>query len=107
MTSSKVNPSGVSPLGRAVLVEYYEPERKESMIFIPETVQDKTVLLEQRAVVVEAGPEAWRDERQPRAKPGDKVLISRFSGYALRGPVDNKQYRIVNDNDIFARITTE
>lgn len=107
MTNSKVNGSGVKPLGRAVLVEYYEPERKESVIFIPETVQDKTVLLEQRAVVVEAGPEAWRDEREPRALPGDRVLISRFSGYALRGPADNRQYRVVNDNDIFAAITTE
>jgi len=37
---SKVeNTSGVSPLGRAVLVEYYEPERKGSVIVVPESVR--------------------------------------------------------------------
>lgn len=101
------NNSGVSPLGHAVLVEYYEPERKESVIFIPESVQDKASLIEQRATVVEVGPEAWKDESHPRALPGQKVLISRFSGYPLRGPADGKLYRIVNDRDIFAAITHE
>jgi co-chaperonin GroES (HSP10) len=100
------NTSGVSPLGRAVLVEYYEPEKKESLIVMPESVKDREVLLEQRCVVIECGPNAWPNE-PPRAKPGDRVLIARFSGYALKGPADGKRYRIVNDQDIFAAITKE
>lgn len=103
MTTEVRNTSGVEPLGRAVLVEYYEPERRESLIVIPENVKDRTVLVEQRAVVVEVGPAAWPDE-PPRAKPGDRVLIARASGYAMTGPGDGKRYRLVNDRDIFAKI---
>jgi co-chaperonin GroES (HSP10) len=100
------NTSGVLPLGRAVLVEYYEPERRDSMIYIPETVRKAEVLLEQRAVVIAVGPTAWPDE-PPRASPGDRVLIAKFSGYALKGPQDGRLYRIINDQDIFAAITSE
>ena len=105
--TSPLNTSGVRPLGCAVLVEYYEPERKESLIIIPEAVRKGEALVEQRAVVVEVGPEAWLTETQPRAKVGDRVLIARMSGYALTGPADGKLYRIVNDRDIFAAITHE
>lgn len=98
------NTSGVKPLGRAVLVEYYEPEKKNSMIVIPESVIDRVNALEQRARVVEIGPYCWPEE-PARARPGDYVLISRASGYQLDGPADGKKYRIINDRDIFAQLT--
>lgn len=101
------NGSGLVPLGRAVLVEYYEPERKGSVIVIPENVQDHSLMVEQRATVVECGPECWKEEKNPRALPGDKVLIAKMSGYAAIGPQDGKRYRLVNDRDIFARIRGE
>lgn len=104
--TTPANTSGIKPLGRAVLVEYYEPEREKSVIVIPEHVRKTDVLVEQRAVVVEVGPCAWTGE-PPRAKPGDRVLMAKFSGYACKGPADGKFYRIVNDQDIFAAITAE
>lgn len=100
------NVSGVSPVGRAVLVKYYEPERNESAIFIPESVRRGEVLIEQRAVVVEIGPAAWPHETA-RAAVGDRVLIAKFSGHAFKGPADGQMYRIINDEDIFAKITCE
>ena len=100
------NTSGLTPLGRAVLVEHYEPEKKGSLIEIPDIVKDRTLMVEQRAVVIECGPACWPDE-PPRAKPGDKVLISKMSGYMAMGPADGKRYRLVNDRDIFAAITKE
>lgn len=99
-----MNTSGIEPLGRAVLVEYYEPERKDSLIFIPDNVKDRTVMMENRAVVVAVGPACWPDE-PPRAAPGDRVLIASMQGYAAIGPADGKRYRLVNDRDIFAKIT--
>jgi co-chaperonin GroES (HSP10) len=109
MESTEVkNTSGIAPLGRAVLVRYYEPEAKtSSLIILPKEVKDREILIEQRAVVIEAGPLAWAHEPTPRAKPGDKVLIAKFSGHMLVGPADGNQYRIVNDQDIFAAITKE
>jgi len=100
------NNSGLKPLGRAVLVEHYEPEVKSSMLVIPDAVQDRTLMVEQRAVVVEVGEACWPDE-PPRAKPGDRVLISKMSGYMAVGPADGKRYRLVNDRDIFAAIVRE
>ena len=99
------NESGVSPLGRAVLVEYYMPERKGSLIALPPSVESRDSQVEQRARVVEAGPACWSDEAVPRAVPGDYVLISKMAGYACTGPKDKKPYRLVNDRDVFAKLT--
>ena len=100
------NNSGLAPLGRAVLVVHYEPEKKDSLIEIPDFVQDRTLMVEQRAIVVEIGPACWPDE-PARAQPGDKVLIAKMSGYMATSPVDGKRYRLVNDRDIFCKITKE
>lgn len=101
------NNSGVKPLGRAVLVKPYTPERREGLIVLPETALERDQMIEQRAVVVEIGPHAWCDEPSPRAKAGDKVLVSKFAGYMVRGTADNEQYRLINDRDIFASIEVE
>lgn len=99
-----INPSGLRPLGVAVLVKPYEPELRKSMIEIPDTVRERTGMVETRAIVIEVGPEAWSDEPKPRARPGDKVLISRFSGVMANGIKDGERYRIVNDRDIFCAL---
>ena len=97
------NKSGLRPLGSAVLVKPYTKERKVGAILL----LGKSDTLEQRAIIVEAGPEAWKDERQPRAQPGDLVLISALAGYAAMGPADDQPYRMVNARDVFAQITSE
>lgn len=100
------NTSGLAPLGRAVLVEHYEPERKQGVIVMPDSVSERTAMVEQRAVVVEVGPACWPDE-PARARPGDRVLISKLAGYLAKGPADGKLYRLINDRDIFAKITSD
>jgi co-chaperonin GroES (HSP10) len=102
-----VNKSGLAPRGRAVLVKPYEPEKKQGLIVIPDAVQERTQMVEQRAVVIEVGPAAWIDEHQPRAKVGDKVLVAKFAGAMAIGTMDGEKYRFVNDRDIFAVITGE
>lgn len=101
------NTSGLLPKGRAVLVKPYEPEKASSIIEVPDFVQDRLRTIEQRAVVVAVGPAAWQDESAPRAQPGDKVLLSAFSGHMAVGTKDKQQYRFVNDKDIFAQIEVE
>ena len=100
------NESGLKPLGHAVLLQHYEPERKESLIVMPDIVETRVAMLEQRAIVVECGPACWPNE-PARATPGDKVLISRLSGTLAKGTADGKQYRFVNDADIYAQIVEE
>jgi co-chaperonin GroES (HSP10) len=101
-----MNNSGLKPLGRAILVQHYVPEDKGSVIVLPDSVRDKTLMVEQRAIVIDVGAAAWPDE-PPRARVGDKVLISKMAGYLAKGPLDGKTYALVNDRDIFAAITGE
>ena len=101
-----LNTTGLRPLGRAVLVEPLESDEiKSEKLVIPDMVKDRLMMAEQQALVIEVGPEAWKDEKQPRAVPGDKVMISKYAGMMTVSPVTKKQYRVVNANDIFLKIT--
>ena len=102
-----INESGLEPVGRAILVTTYEPERKLGLIVVPETLQDRARMAEQRAVVIAVGPLAWEDEGVPRAVIGDKVLITNFAGMLVKGTKDGKPYRIINDRDVFCKIVEE
>lgn len=112
------NPSGLAPAGHAVLLAPYEPDFALSPIVIPDTVRSNTVMVEMRAIVIELGDQAWRNDDhsslrrlmvpwRPRALPGDKVMVHKYSGAVVQGPLDGKAYRMVNDQDIFCRIVAE
>lgn len=101
------NKSGLRPLGRCVLIEPYAPERKTSLIVLTDDTIGRDQMVEQRAIVVEVGAHCWSDEPVPRCKPGDRVLVAKYSGYMAMGTADNRQYRFVNDRDIFAAIEVE
>src|SRR3990172_3492270 len=99
------NTSGLIPLGRAVLVKPIElSEYKTEKIVIPDIARDRLMMAEQQALVIAVGPEAWREEKVPRANPGEKVMISKYAGTAAVGPKDKEQYRVINANDVFLRI---
>jgi len=99
------NKSGLVPLGHAVLVRPYEPEVRAGVIHIPDNVRMNMQALDQRAEVIAIGPLAWKDE-QARAKPGDKVLVTKFAGFVAGETLtqDQQTYRLVQDRDIFCRI---
>lgn len=99
--SHRLNPSGLHPLGRAVLIKPMDPEITKGVIVIPDSVKEGHKMREIRGQVMEVGPEAWREERQPRAKPGDFVLISQWCGVVLQGVDDGEWYRMVNGDDVY------
>ena len=101
------NPSGLEPRGVAVLVKLYEPERKGAQIVIPDNVQGRLAMVDNRAIVVAVGPSAWHDEPSPRAAVGEKVLNTKFAGYMAKGTADGEMYRVINDRDIFCAIVNE
>jgi len=100
-----MNKSGLRPLGHALLVQPYE--FKTELVAIPDNVKERQSLLENRVVVIEVGPNCWADEKVPRAKPGDKVMVTKYAGHQAVGPADGVQYRLINDRDIFCAITEE
>jgi co-chaperonin GroES (HSP10) len=105
------NLTGLEPMGHALLCEPYEPEFQNTKIAIPEAVRVGSKMREMRAIVIAIGPDAWnrpdREAMTRRCEPGDKVLISKFAGVIVRSPVDDKDYRLCNDEDVFCRITAE
>ncbi len=101
------NNSGLSPRGRAVLIQPYKPSVAGSLIHIPDDVLGREQMVEMRGVVIEIGANCWKDEPEARAKVGERVMVSKYSGFQATGPLDNKLYRFVNDKDIFAVITEE
>ena len=103
--TNEANKSGLEPRGRAVLLKPYDVAAVTTGgIILPRSVQEQGQVAEQRALVVEVGPGAWRDEPEPRAKVGDKIIFSKWAGYIAEGPLDGETYRVVNDSDIFLRI---
>lgn len=102
-----LNRSGLSPLGHAVLLKPYEPELRQGTIIIPDNVRQSMHMADQRAVVVAVGPNAWDNEPSHRAKPGDRVLVTKYAGYVTTETQDGQLYRLVNDQDIFCRVDWE
>ena len=101
------NTSGLEPRGVAVLIRGYEPERKGSLIEIPAEIGSRLSMVDNRAIVIAIGPNAWCDEPSPRAAIGEKVLVTKFAGFMATGPKDGQSYRLVNDRDIFCAIVHE
>jgi len=101
-----VNDSGLDPQGCAVLILPYDPEVKNSVIQLPDDVKRRLDTIESRATVIAIGPDAWKGST-PRARVGDKVLVSKYCGAVIKGPWDDIQYRIVNDQDIYCQIVKE
>jgi co-chaperonin GroES (HSP10) len=101
--ASMTNTSGLHPLGHAVLVKPVRNELKTERIIVPETVAERSMMVEMHAVVLEVGSEAWAKEGRARAKLGDRVLVSRWCGNIVTG-LDGQLYRMVNCEDIFCAV---
>lgn len=95
------NTSGIRPKGKAVLGLPYQKPKKDSRIVIPESVQERTQMLEDKIWIIEVGAACWSDEPEPRAAVGQLVIIPTLSGRMVRGR-DGVLYRMVNDRDVIA-----
>ena len=56
-------------------------------------------------VIVDIGPTAWKafDDGEPWAQVGDRVYFAKYGGYVIED--DGEQYRLLNDEDVTARIS--
>ena len=103
------NESGIVPVGHRVLIRTINTERITSGgIVIPDPVAEKKDKEQVRATVIDYGDTAWMAEglgSKPWAAVGDTVLIGKYAGVLVKGK-DDVQYRIINDDEIQARIET-
>jgi co-chaperonin GroES (HSP10) len=79
------------------------PELTESLMAIPDHVMALELMREMRGTVIELGEDAYKGA-SARCMPGDNVLISKFCGVIVKGPLDGKFYRLINCDDVFCRL---
>lgn len=115
------NPSGLQPVGHAVLLEPYEPDfdaARRHGIIIPDNLRNNSIMVEMRSTVIALGSEVGRPENatwlrrlltpwRPRCLPGDKIMVQKYSGAIIVGTLDGKQYRMINEEDVFVKIVAE
>jgi chaperonin GroES len=103
------NPSGIVPMDLRILVRPDTVEEKsKGGIIIPESAQEKEKYAQCKATVVAIGENAFEEaaSRSPafvKPQPGTRVLIAKYGGVLLKGN-DGVEYRIMNDEDIIARL---
>lgn len=101
------NNSGITPLDTRVLVRTDDIGDKfeGTSLLRPETTKEKEDWAQTKAILVEAGANAfieWGDSA-PKPKPGDRIIIGRYAGStALHDGADGKKYRICKDEDVLA-----
>lgn len=121
--------TGIYPSGNRVVVKPDEIERKTAGgILIPDAQADKHMYAQSTGVLVAVGPDAfthscevverlidgsWKPVERtvkgystPFAEVGDRVAFAKYGGLQVEGE-DGETYRILNDEDITARVSAE
>ena len=84
------------------------------LLLLPDNVEETTasgIVLPTKAVqaekntavwatVIEIGHDAWSDKSTDYCDVGDRVLVGQYAGKFHVSPLDNKEYRFINDLDI-------
>ncbi len=103
------NNSGVIPLDLRVVV-MPDPAEKitKGGIILAESAVDREKYATVKATLIEAGENAWeeaasRSDHFTKPQPGDRVMIAKYGGILFKGP-DGEDYRIMNDEDVIARL---
>lgn len=103
-----MNTSGFAPLDLRVLVLPDPVEEKVGSILMPDSVKEQKRWAQARGTLVAVGDNAWEEakRRAPLFRapvPGDRVLYGKYSGQTIEGG-DGRQYQIMNDEDVIARL---
>jgi len=102
-----MNESGIYPVGNRVLVlpDVIE-EKTEGGIFIPDQISERHGMAQTLGILVDLGADSFDGYKENFATPGDRVCFAKYGGLSVRGK-DGKQYRIINDVDITAKVDEE
>ncbi len=97
-----------SPTGWRILILPYRGKGKtESGLYLPDQVVEQNQVSTQVGYVLKVGPLAYQDEEKfPKGawcEERDWVMFARYAG--SRFNIDGGEVRILNDDEILARIT--
>lgn len=96
----------LAPTGFQVLLSPVEMEDKIGSIHVPDSVKEQHKVAATSCEVVALGPDAYGDLNKfptgPWCKVGDFVIIGKYAGSRFK--YDDKEYRLLNDDQILALV---
>lgn len=103
-----MNTSGFAPLDLRVLVLPDPVAEKHGSILLPDEIKEQDKWAQAKGTLIAIGENAWeeavaRGTRFVRPAAGERVLFGKYSGQTVTG-TDGKEYRIMNDEDVIARL---
>ena len=124
-----MNKTGISPSGNRVVVRPDEIEKvTEGGIIIAETIAERHEVAQATGTLIAVGPDAWKHitrktyeniegklrlkeiettgYSEPFAEVGERVAFAKYGGLRVQG-ADGYTYRILNDEDITARVSED
>ena len=109
---ASLNTSGFIPLDKRVLVLPDQVAEKAGSIFLPDSRKEQDKWAQARGTLIAIGETAWSeavdDARRHGAEfsppiEGDRILFAKYGGVLVNGS-DGREYRIMNDEDVVARL---
>lgn len=97
----------IKPCGHKLVVKPIEVEEKtKGGIILPETVKENEQRNVVKGIITEIGSQCWKEfsDGKPWAEVGDKIVFARHSGIILKDEEDEKEYRVINDEDVICII---
>ena len=101
-----LNTSGLEPVEAKILLLPDRIAEEYGEIRIPEVAQMQRQFSQVRALMIAHGPNAFEDWDDP-PKVGDRIMICKFAGIVDIKGVDGREYQIITDVDVTARILEE
>lgn len=96
-----MNESGIHPKGYTLLIKLDKVDEGTGLIaFSPDKIKSDQ-LSQTKATIIEIGSECWNKEGEARAKVGDRIIFRLYAGEMKKGK-DGEQYRIINDDNVYA-----
>lgn len=97
----------IDPLGHRVIIfpDPVETKTASGIILALDERQEKAAC--STGTIVDFGPSAWLDPAlggEAWCKKGDRVVYAKYSGKFVIDPEDEKEYVVINDDAIQARI---
>lgn len=99
------NVTSLEPVGYFLLVEPKPIETTtESGIIIADVTLKQERLATDIGTLIKIGPIAWNGfaDGKPWATVGDKVLYAKYAGKRIVDPKTDKEYVLINDNDVLS-----
>lgn len=101
-----MNTSGLHPVEYKILIEPEDVERTSAGgIVLVDKVTEREKMAQVRGKLIAVGGNAFEDWQDPIPQVGDIITYAKYAGLIVKG-VDEKEYRLANDKDITAIVTS-